>query len=199
MKKLFLIMCLLSFSAQAADGVRQLPSPTLATEVTFVQAVKDRKTIRSFSPDKKLSDQTLSDVLFVAWGMTRDGKRTVPTARNLQHMRVFVVEKDASWHYDAKQNALLPVPPLYKYIGAKGAFADAPVHLLYVSTVDDDRYASFHAGSMAQNVSLYAAAVGLSQTIRGAGLDRTGIQKVLKLDDDDQVIAAHALGYPAEE
>jgi len=198
MKKLFLMMCLVSFSAKAEDAVRQLPPPALDTGVTLAQAIKNRKTTRYFSPVKKLSDQTLSDVLFVAWGMTRDGKRTVPTARNLQHMRVFVVERDATWHYDARQNALLPVAPLYEYLGARGPFADAPVHLLYISTVDDDRFAPFHAGAMAQNVSLYATAAGLNQTIRGGGLDREGIQKVLKLDDDDQVIAAHALGYPVE-
>ena len=86
----------------------QLPKPDLAGGMPLMQALSARKTTRAFL-DKPLPLQTLSDLLWAAFGVNRgqDVKpgmgRTAPSARNTQDIQLDVVLADGVYLYDAEQ------------------------------------------------------------------------------------------------
>lgn len=150
----------MTFDAFAQEAVK-LPAPDLTGGMPLMQAMKERKTERAFSTEA-LDNQTLSDMLWAAWGYNRPDKRTIPTARNRQNMEVYVLKADGAFRYDARANSLIPVTAQdLRPLAAKQDFVlNAPVTLLFVAD-EDDKYAGMHAGSAYQNVGLYCASKGL--------------------------------------
>ena len=67
----------------------KLPEPQLTIGKPLMEVLKARKTSRDFK-DEKLPAQTLSNLLWAAWGINRpdSGKRTAPSARNKQEIDV---------------------------------------------------------------------------------------------------------------
>ena len=115
----------------------QLPEPKLDSSKSLAQALKDRKTSREYSGDK-LPEQTLSNLLWAAWGINRpdSGKRTAPSAVNWQETDLYVSTTQGMYLYDPKGNALIPVVPgdiralTYTQVDR---FKDAPLNLVYVA------------------------------------------------------------------
>ena len=105
MKKILSVFALaLAFSSEAfALEEMKLPAPDTKGGIPLMEAITRRQTIREFSP-KAIDDQTLSEILYAAWGFSHDGKRTVPTGRDMQNMRLFAARKDGVWEYDAAAN-----------------------------------------------------------------------------------------------
>ncbi len=162
-----LILSFLAFNTQKAFAVEsentiKLPPVTKELSFSLMQSLWERKSIRSFSAEE-LSLETISDLLWVAWGINReDGKRTIPTARNKQNLAVYVAMKNGVWLYDAKSNTLNKMIDdnlTQKY--------NAPVLLFYAA--EDAQFADMHVGSMYQNVHLYCAAKGLGTVLKSAG------------------------------
>ena len=60
-----------------------------------METIGERKTIREFKA-QNVDDQTLSEILWVAFGISHDGKRTIPTAMNQQNLKVYVVRNDGA-------------------------------------------------------------------------------------------------------
>ena len=56
-----------------------------------MESIAQRQSHRDMTADCKVSKQQLSDMLWAAWGITHDGKRTVATAMNRQELSVYVV------------------------------------------------------------------------------------------------------------
>ena len=74
-----------------------------------MQALKDRMSSREYS-DRKLSEQTLSNMLWAAFGVSRaDGRRTAPSAKNWQEMDIYVVLPEGAYLWDHAKNVLNPV------------------------------------------------------------------------------------------
>ena len=69
---------------------------------------------------------------------------------------------------------------------------NVPINLVYVGS--DEKYSPMHAGSAYQNVGLYAASKGMHNVVRGY-FDHDGVKKGLKLEDGEQVIVSHAIGW----
>ena len=69
----------------------QLPEPKFNESKSLAQALKDRKTTRTYALDN-LSEQTLSSLLWSACGINRpdSGRRTAPSAKNWQEIEVYV-------------------------------------------------------------------------------------------------------------
>ena len=79
---------LFAVTAGAADI--QLPAPVQTGGAPLMTAIGARRSERSFDATHSLSPQTLSDLLWATWGISSpDGRRTVPTARNLQNIDVY--------------------------------------------------------------------------------------------------------------
>ncbi|CCZ23029.1 nitroreductase [Acetobacter sp. CAG:977] len=186
----------MTFDAFAQEAVK-LPAPDLTGGMPLMQAMKERKTERAFSTEA-LDNQTLSDMLWAAWGYNRPDKRTIPTARNRQNMEVYVLKADGAFRYDARANSLIPVTAQdLRPLAAKQDFVlNAPVTLLFVAD-EDDKYAGMHAGSAYQNVGLYCASKGLYNVVRGM-IDRDALAKALGIEDEDDIIISQTVGKPAK-
>lgn len=186
----------MTFDAFAQEAVKLL-APDLTGGMPLMQAMKERKTERAFSTEA-LDNQTLSDMLWAAWGYNRPDKRTIPTARNRQNMEVYVLKADGAFRYDARANSLIPVTAQdLRPLAAKQDFVlNAPVTLLFVAD-EDDKYAGMHAGSAYQNVGLYCASKGLYNVVRGM-IDRDALAKALGIEDEDDIIISQTVGKPAK-
>ena len=198
MKKLFIaaLTALISFNTHAAD-IKKLPEPDLASSsANLLQLLNTRQSGRSYDADKRIDDTTLSEILWSARGVNQYGKITIPTARNNQDLKVFVLDAGGAWLYNAQANQLekISAQNMLPYLAEKQSFIlQAPVHLVYVSS--DKTWGFAHAGSAYQNVYLYAAAKGLNTVIRGLPHDEK-MAKALNLSADEFTIAHQPVGYP---
>lgn len=199
MKKLIL-GTMMMFSATVASAADiKLNEPTTSGGMPLMEAIKSRRSGRLFDT-KMLSDQQLADLLWATWGISsEDGKRVVPTARNLQDMELYVLLPSGVYVYDAKNNILTQKSDkdLREIVGREQKFAlDAPVHLLFVTK--DKKYGEMHAGSMYQNTGLYCASEGLKCVVRGL-YDRGEIKQALGLEGDLEVVMTVAVGLSQAE
>jgi nitroreductase len=183
-----------------------LPKPQTDGGKPLMQALKDRSSTRAFGA-RKLSEQTLSNVLWAACGINRaDGKRTAPSAMNKQEVDIYVVLAEGAFLYDAKEHALKQVSTadLRAQAGTQDFVKDAPLNLVYVA--DTAKMASIPeetkilwygvaTGAITQNVYLYCASEGLV-TVARAFVDRAVLAKSLSLRPEQRIALAQTVGYP---
>jgi nitroreductase len=185
----------------------QLLEPQMDGGRPLMRVLKDRVSSRSFRPDK-LPMQTLSDLLWAAFGVNRpaSGGRTAPSASNSQEMDIYVAMADGLFRYDAKASLLKPVLPddIRALTGRQSFVTDAPVNLIYVadlskmpraSAEDRDSYAAAHSGFISQNVYLFCASEGLATVVR-ASIDRPALARAMRLRPDQKITLAQTVGYP---
>ena len=191
----FLSATLTCGEAMAAE-IQKLPQPDLKqSSPALMELINARQSGRAYDKDKAIDDQTLSEILWVAFGVNQYDKRTIATARNEQNMKVFVLRENGVWFYNAKENQLEKISDenAIPFTGEQQKFVlDAPVHLIFTSS--DKHWGHDHAGSAYQNVYLYATAKGLSTVIRGL-VNFDELHRALKLDDDEFVIVHQPIGY----
>lgn len=198
------VLLLTSLFSYAADPV-PLPSPQTEGGKPLMQALKDRMTTRTFS-DEKLSRQTLSNLLWAAFGVNRpDGRRTAPSAKNWQEIDIYVATPEGLFLWDAQKNVLQPISPkdLRAMTGTQAYAKDAAVDLVYVADyskvsaggLDQNILVGADTGFVSENVYLYCASEGLATVVR-ASIDRDALSKELKLKAEQKVILAQSVGYP---
>jgi len=199
------VVLLIAVVCSAQEAI-QLPKPQMEGGKPLMQALKERKTGREFSPEK-LSPQVLGNLLWAAWGVNRpDGHRTAPSAGNRQEIDIYVTTADGAYVYDAKNHSLQPVAKedLRGTTGKQPFVTVAAVNLVYVAdfakmgkSTDENKvfYSAADTGFIAQNVYLFCASEGLATVVRGM-VDREGLAKALKLRADQRIILAHTVGYP---
>jgi len=196
MKRTILTTIALALLASLAQGAetKPLPRPVITGGMPLMEAINARHSARDYDPGRKVDDQTLSEILWVAWGMNTQGKRTIATARNQQNMALYVLTPEGVWLYDAKANALVKHSDknLIPLCAQQPFVNDAPVHLLFVAK--DDTWGRAHVGSAYQNVYLYATSKGLNTVIRGL-IDCDGLTKELGLQNGQRAIAHQTIGY----
>jgi SagB-type dehydrogenase family enzyme len=187
----------------------ELLKPQMDGGMPLMQALKARKSSREFS-NEKLPLQVLSNMLWAAWGINRpDGKRTAPSAMNLQEIDVYVALEEGLYLYDAKENILKPVLPkdIRAMTGGQPFVKDAPVNLIYVadysrmgrvSAKDKAFYSAANTGFISQNVYLFCASEGLVTVVR-AYMDKNALAKVMKLRPNQKIILAQTVGYPKKK
>lgn len=180
----------LASPAGAAGGEKwNLPKPATEGGMPLMEALSKRHSNREFS-DKPLSEQTLSDLLWAAWGVNRpDGKHTAPTAMNKQEVMVFAALENGVWLYEPSENTLTKVLP----DDTRAAFGGAPLSLLYAAPADSD-VAGCHVGSLYQNAGLYCASAGLANVVKTTGRD--ALKGKLALPKGYKVFIVHSIGWP---
>ncbi|SPF44961.1 Nitroreductase [Syntrophobacter sp. SbD1] len=200
----FALNCsLLSFAGETAPV--QLPSPQKDGGKPLMSALNDRSSGRSYSGEK-LSMQTLSNLLWAAFGINRpDGRRTAPSAHNWQETDIYVATPDGAYLYDAKNNTLIPIvsKDIRSVTGVQSYVKDAAVNLVYVSDTpklkeagpDSQILSGADTGVIAENVYLFCASEGLSAVLR-AGIDRDALARELQLKPEQKIILAQSVGYP---
>jgi len=202
-----------------------LLKPRLKKGESLFDAIRQRKTIREIR-DKKLSLQTLSNLLWVACGVNRKNGpfsipgRTAATASNSQEIDLYVAMEDGTWLYDAFHHRLIPVVagdlrPLAIGQGQVSFGDNAPIRLIYVADINklantsgyqepglqnpevQKSYYFVDTGMIAGNVYLFAASQGLASWFHNC--NKTGLTDKLKLTPDQRVLFGQTVGYPIKK
>jgi SagB-type dehydrogenase family enzyme len=205
----FLSLCTTLSYAEEPKSI-QLLKPQIDTSRPLMQLLQDRSSSRLFRTEK-LPVQLLSNLLWAAYGINRPdaGKRTVPSAMNLQEIDVYVAMAEGLYLYDAKAYELKPVlsDDVRALTGRQEFVKDAPVNLVYVADLsrmgtltkeEKNLYSAADTGFIGQNVYLYCASEGLATVVRGS-IDRQTLAKVMKLRPDQRIILAQTVGYPKKK
>jgi SagB-type dehydrogenase family enzyme len=187
----------------------KLNPPELNKGVSLMQALKQRKTSRSYS-DKKLTQQQLSDMLWAADGVNRDDKkRTSPAAMGVYNTDIYVVLAEGVYLYEPVKQELKPVVKgdFRKAAGQQDFVGKAAVELVYVYNPKDTKnprmpvpqekrlvWIDVEVGCMVQNVYLYCASEGLASVVRGM-IDQKKFGEIIKVKPE-QVIIAQTVGVP---
>ena len=176
------------------DDRMSLPAPTVHASHAL-RLMDARLSTKSFDGTREIDEQTLSNILWAAWGMNSRGTRTIPTAGNRQDMSLYAVTPYGAYLYDAANNHLIEITDedLRPVFARQGFVMDAYLTLVFVGR--DVHNATLHAGSSYQNVSLYAAEIGLGAVVRGM-FDRAEAAAALGIGEDEQVITTMTVGWP---
>jgi SagB-type dehydrogenase family enzyme len=190
----------------------KLPEPQKDFDFPLMRAIELRRTKRKWK-DSNLSEQEISNLLWVACGVTHEetkkskSRRTAPSACNSQEIKVYIAISDGVFLYEERNHQLIKVlsSDIRENIGTQKMMRSAPVGLIYVSDYSklktfqfkDDRnkwYTSTaDTGFISQNVYLYCAAANLSTVILGL-VDRDKLHKTLELNDNERVIYTQVVG-----
>jgi SagB-type dehydrogenase family enzyme len=189
-------------------GQIELPAPQTDGGLPLMQALRMRHSSRAFA-QRKLPLQTLSNVLWAAFGVNRPatGGRTAPSAHNWQEIDLYLALEDGTYVYYAKSHTLVAVSAtdLRPRTGEQDFVGSAPLDLVFVANYgrmgpggDEQKafYAACDTGFIAQNVYLACASEGLATVVR-ARVDRAPLHHALGLKRDQYVVLAQTVGYPA--
>lgn len=206
MKRIILAVIAVSLSTGLFAQNIQLPAPVKTGGMTLREALSKRQSNRESAPDKQLSNQQLSDLLWCAWGYNRPDKRTAPSWKNWQEIDVYVVMAKGAFRYDAKNNVLVQVSKddLRKKCGGQEFVSKAALNLVYVcdkartdekeeQTLLQATYAN--TGLIAQNAYLYCASEGLNCVVRGS-VPKDELSKALNLRAEQMITLAQTIGVP---
>jgi nitroreductase len=191
-----------------AEGQRpvELPPPKRAGGMPLMEALMKRHSTREYS-DRPLPAQTLSDLLWAAFGVNRpSGDRTAPYWRHIMVIDVYAATAEGVWLYEPKAHRLEPYLPgdIRAATGLQDFVATAPLNLVYVAhgermtdVAPEARrlYASVDAAFIGQNVYLYCASAGLGTVFRGA-VDYPKLARAMALPEQQFVTFAQTVGYP---
>ncbi|MDR3110045.1 MAG: SagB/ThcOx family dehydrogenase [Planctomycetaceae bacterium] len=197
MKKIILASVLAFICTTLFAQDIELPAPTKTGGIPVFDAIDKRASLHDVQ-ETPIKLQDLSDLLWVANGITRGDKRTIPTAMNLQEIDVYVVLKEGTYLYDAKENKLiLKLKGDHRRKAGKQDYVYvAPVNFIYVAdrtkVTGPESYLS--AGCATQNVYHACTSKDLGCRIR-TSIDKNALKEVLKLNDKQEPLAGQTIGY----
>jgi nitroreductase len=184
-----------------------LPAPRREGGRPLLSALNLRHSTRAYS-SRALSTQTLSDLLWAAFGVNRpSGDRTAPYWRHIMVIDIYLAMADGVWLYEPTAHELQFYLPddIRAQTGSQDFVATAPLNLVYVAhgermqdlKVEERRlYSSVDTGFIGQNVYLFCASEGLATVFRGA-VDYAKLAEAMKLPDRQFVTFAQTIGYAA--
>lgn len=206
---LFMLVLLLQplvVSAQQPEEIKLL-APQTDSGKLLMQALLLRQSVREFSSEK-LPLQVLSNLLWAANGVNRpdSGKRTAPSAMNVQNIDIYAATFDGLYLYDPVKHVLKLIlkEDVRPDTGKQDFVKVAPLNLIYVADLskfqrgtDEDKlfYSAAHVGFISQNVYLYCASTGLATVVRGM-VDKEVLAKRMNLRPDQKILLAQTVGYP---
>ena len=180
----------------------KLPSPQKQGGEPLLQVLSKRASTRDFDTQKNIDSQTLSNLLWAAWGYNREDKRTAPSAMNRQEISLYIVTAQGVYLYDAKQNKLAEI--------AKGDFREnagmqpfvhtAPLNIIFTADLEKapgNDMMFVDCGFISQNIYLYCASVGLGTVVRGS-FNSDELAKILTLNEKQKVVLTQTVAYPAK-
>lgn len=182
----------------------KLSAPQKTGGMPLMEALNARQTQRTFS-SKPLSEQQLANLLWAAFGINRpDGKRTAPSARNMQEISIYAALPSGLYLYNAQQNLLQQVldQDIRSQTGKQPFVKIAPVCLIYVSDYDrmkneSEFYSATDTGYISQNVYLFCASEGLHTVVLGS-VDKAALQAAMKLKPTQHIMLTQPVGLPPE-
>jgi len=209
-KRIFGIILALNIFVLFCPGseIIQLPASRHTGGVTIMEALKNRKSTREFSP-KPVDTKVLSEILWAGFGINRPETlhRTAPSAMNSQEIDIYVSTKDGLFLYEARTNILIKISDsdLREKISNQQFNKSVPVLLIFVADYSRSKakppqrqlYAYIDTGFISQNIYLYCASEGLGTVVHE--LNRSETARMLNLRPDQEVISAQSIGYPKQQ
>lgn len=194
------------------DRTIELPAPQIDLEFPLMQALQQRRTRRKWN-HLEISLQHISNLLWAACGQTvaatprSKSKRTVPSARNSQAIKVYVVMPNGCYLYNEVQHRLEHSlsDDLRSHLSNQKMMKSAPLGLVYVADyarlkgyvgVDEHRkwfVAGTETGFISQNVYLYCASAGFSTAIIGL-VNRDQLHQAMHLPPSERVVYTQVVG-----
>jgi SagB-type dehydrogenase family enzyme len=195
-----------------------LMQPVFDGNMSLEKAIKQRRTVRSFS-NKPISSQQFSQILWSAQGITddREFKRAAPSGGALYPSDVYAVVGEncvetftpGVYHYNPSSHSVSMVAGGDRRKDVARAslrqmwMADAPV--IFVVTAEYDRictkygkrgirYALIEMGHIGQNVFLQSQALGLEAGIVGAFNDRA-VADVVEAEKNHEPLVILPVGW----
>ncbi|MDI6889092.1 MAG: SagB/ThcOx family dehydrogenase [Methanocellales archaeon] len=191
-----------------------LPAPKLTGEMSLEEAIKKRRSRRSFR-DVSLRMDQLSQILWAAQGITERFKRAAPSAGATYPLDLYIVAgkieglETGVYHYDPSDHSISLHAEgdlrtdLARACVAQGFIADAPVSMVITAEYERTmqryeergiRYVHIEAGHVGQNIYLQAEALGLGTVAIGAFYDDE-VAKLLHLPEEHQPLYVMPVGY----
>jgi len=195
--------------AVASRDLFSLPSPAADKGVPLMAALKERRSVRTFS-EEPVTDQQLSELLWAANGISSSpethedkGLRTAPSAKNHQEIELYVFLPSGIYLYDALNNqlALIRDGDHRSSAGRQPFFEEAPLSVCLVADfskmgnyLEKKRafFSGLDAGYVSQNIYLYCASEGLA-TVACGMINRKLLHPLLKLEDAKAMLS-HPVG-----
>ena len=196
-------------------AIIELPQPVWDGPVSVEEALKYRRSVRSFRRDP-LSLEEVSQLLWAAQGLKDSEFRTAPSAGALYPLEVYA----ALWNIEGLEAGVYRYdPPTHSlrviHMGhvrkslSRAALGQDWVHggamALVLAAVYERttkkygergiRYAHMEAGHAAQNVYLQAQALGLGTVVVGAFRDGS-VRRVMHMQADEQPLSIMPIGKP---
>lgn len=198
MNRLVIILVFLMGSLSCVAQDIQLLSPNRTGGKPLMEALNERQSNRDFS-GKELCTQTLSDLLWAAYGFNRETKRTAPSSQDRQEIDLYVVLNSGIYFYDAKnQQLILRVEGNHQAKTGRQPFVEvAPLNFVFVANLDkaSNRDAALiDCGFISQNIYLFCASEGLISVVRG-NIDKGELHSLLGLNEKQEVLLAQTVGY----
>jgi len=171
-------------------------------------ALQARRSERSFA-QRPLDLQTLSDLLWAAFGPISPKRRSAPSSHNRQETDLYVLLEQGAYRYDAMENKLACVTEedLRAASGSQDYVGTAPFELAYVAdkskiTGKTDRgiveTIYVDTGFISQNVYLFCASEGLATVVR-AMVPKESLSARLHLSPNQEITLVQSIGWKPEE
>ena len=184
----------------------KLPAPRKSGGMPLMEALSNRASNRELDPEKSLTQQQLSDLLWAAWGVNRpDGRRTAASAMNRQEIDLYLIGRRGAYRYDAKDHTLKAVAEgdFRPKVSAQEFTRTGDWIVMFVADygkMGGDAQANavtagIDAGLIAQNIYLFAASESLG-TVVHMTVDRSAIAEILKLKSGQHIVMGQTIGCP---
>ena len=162
-----------------------------------MEAFNERQSYREYTGEK-LDNQTLSNLLWSAYGFNRADKRVVPSSQNRQEIDLYVMFDNGFYFYDAMVNTLVlkEKGDFRETLGQPNITDNAALTLIYVANIDkaSNREAAYiDTGFSVQNVYLFAASSGLGSVARGS-FKKAELKNVMKLTENQEITLVQPVG-----
>jgi len=209
MKRYLTLLFLLFLCAPVISQpkTKQLLPPVRKGGMPLMEALDKRCSTRDFT-DKDLPEQTLSNLLWAAFGINREesNKHTAPSSNNNQEIDIYVVTAHGAFKYVPKGHLLelISDEDFRSVCGEQAYVATAAINLVYVSDLSRtdqkdltaEPLASYsNVGFISQNVYLFCASEGLGAVIRG-WINKEALQEKLQLKPNQKIILSQSVGFP---
>ena len=194
----------------------KLLEPRIEGGMPLFQALYNRKSYKNYTPNKELSLQQISEILYCAYGFNdpKSGHRTVSSGMSVFPLDIYVVLPKGIYHYEPKENILkaLKKGDYMEKTGRQDFVKDASMTLIFYSNTDKkldngkimkfyegtpketrNQWADIEVGFACQNIYLYCTSENLKSCVR-AWCDGEFFKKECGLPDNYRFVLVHSIG-----
>jgi SagB-type dehydrogenase family enzyme len=201
------------FVFNAEEEEINLPAPELEGKITVEEAIKKRRSVRTFS-DYVITQEDLSQILWAAQGITstKDGFhfRAAPSAGALYPLELYAMTEDGIYHYIPKGHKLRHIKKgdfrkkLSHAALSQTAISHAPLNIIITAIYERTmvkygergiQYTHIEVGHVAENIQLQAVSLDLGSVTIGAFYEDK-VKEVLGCSEEEVPLYIIPIGRP---